>query len=113
MIIFPFGFYILEGKRPIYMGNDIEAQRTVRAWIEANPTTVHLRLDVIGLVQVSTRFLGCDESGRSAAMDHAPRLFATTFCEEGKSTVRRLYSDYDAALAGHAQLVEIERRRLL
>ncbi|MBR0865941.1 hypothetical protein ACVIWV_002441 [Bradyrhizobium diazoefficiens] len=35
MIIFPFGFYTLEGKRPIYVGNDIEAQKTARAWIEA------------------------------------------------------------------------------
>ncbi|MET4275175.1 MULTISPECIES: hypothetical protein [unclassified Bradyrhizobium] len=111
MIIFPFGFYVLEGKRPIYVGNDLEAQKAMRAWMEANPHRVHLRLEVIGLEQPLTRFRGCDESGRSAAMDYAPLLFETT-CYGRKDTVRRLYHDYDAALRGHAELIEISRKRL-
>ncbi len=27
MIIFPFGFYILEGNRPTYIGNDLERRK--------------------------------------------------------------------------------------
>jgi len=112
MIIFPFGFYVLEGKLPIYVGNDLEAQKAMQAWMEGNPQRVRLRLDVIGIEQLLTRFLGCDKSGRSAAMDHAPLLFETTRCREEKVNVRRLYKDYDAALRGHAELAEIIRKGL-
>ncbi|MCK1432518.1 MULTISPECIES: hypothetical protein [unclassified Bradyrhizobium] len=112
MIIFPFGFYVLEGKLPVYLGNDLEAQKAMQAWLEANPDCVQLRLDVIGPEQLLTRFLGFDVSGRSAAMDHGPLLFETTCCEKENITVRRLYHDYDAALRGHAELIEISRKRL-
>lgn len=62
MIIFPLGFFILEGKRPVYLGNDLEAQKAVRTWINANPDKLHLSLDVIGPVQFLTRSIGCNES---------------------------------------------------
>lgn len=112
MIIFPFGFFILEGKRPVYLGNDLEAQKAMRTWIDANPERVHLRLDVIGRAQLLTRFLGFDANGQSAKMVQAPLLFETTCSENEKTTLHRLYSDYDAALAGHVQLIEIARGRL-
>ena len=112
MIIFPFGFFILEGKRPVYLGNDLRAQKAMQAWIDAHPERVHLRLDVIARAQLLTRFLGFDANGRSAKMVQAPLLFETTLVEDEKTALRRLYSDYDAALAGHVQLMEIARSRL-
>jgi hypothetical protein len=35
VIVFPFGFYSLDGRTPVYVGNDLDAQNTVRAWMEA------------------------------------------------------------------------------
>jgi|SRR6478609_4051606 hypothetical protein len=112
MIIFPFGFYVLEGKLPIYVGNDLEAQKAMQVWIEANPQRVRLRLDVIDSKQLLTKFRGFDASDRSATMDQGPLLFETTCCEEEQVIVRRLYGDYDAALRGHAELAEIIRKKL-
>lgn len=109
MIIFPFGFYILDGKRLIHLGNDLEARKASTAWLEAN-NNGRLRSDVIAGAQLLTRFLGFDQSGRSAAMNYAPLLFETALCDDGKITRCRLYSDYDAALAGHAELLDISRR---
>lgn len=45
-------------------------------------------------------------------MRSEPLLFETTRFDGQVIAVCRLYSDYDAALAGHAQLVEVERSRL-
>ena len=58
MIIFPFGFYILEGKRLVHVGNDLEAQKTVRTWMDDNPEKVILRCDRVAQEQITTRFLG-------------------------------------------------------
>lgn len=112
MIIFPFGFYILDGKSPIYVGNDLDAKDFARAWLEANPGQVRLGLDAIGTVRISTRFLGWDEAFRSSRMDPEPLLFETTLDGAPDIGTRRLYCDYDDALAGHAEFVEIVRRRL-
>jgi hypothetical protein len=112
MIIFPFGFYILDGKSPVYVGNDLEAQNIVRAWMEANPGKVRLGFDAMGPIRVLTRFLGWDESLRSGSMDPEPLLFETTLDGDPEIGTRRLYRDYRAALAGHAELVEIAKRRL-
>ncbi|MET4041024.1 hypothetical protein ABIC03_002715 [Bradyrhizobium sp. RT6a] len=57
MIIFPFGFYILEGKRPVYVGNDLEVQKTVRSWMGANPEKVRLSFDQIGSAHILTKLL--------------------------------------------------------
>ena len=112
MIIFPFGFYILDGKSPIYVGNDLEAKDFVRAWLEANPGQVRLGFAAIGPARILTRFLGWDEAFRSSSMDPEPLLFETTLDGAPDIGARRLYRDYDDALAGHAELVEIARRRL-
>ncbi|MCK1332824.1 MULTISPECIES: hypothetical protein [unclassified Bradyrhizobium] len=109
MIIFPFGFYILDGKRLIHLGNDLEAQKASAAWLEAN-NNGHLRSDVIAGAQLLTRFVGFDRSGRSAAMNNEPLLFETTFSGDGEITRCRVYSDCDTALAGHAELLDISRR---
>lgn len=112
MIIFPFGFYILDGKLPVYVGNDLEAQNIVRAWQEANPEKLRLRFDVIGSMQVLTRFLGWNEHLRSDSMDQGALLFEATLDGGGGIPARRLYGEYDAAIAGHAELVEIAISRL-
>lgn len=46
MIIFPYGFYILDGKRPIHLGNDLEAREAMMSWMDAN-NSGHLRSDCI------------------------------------------------------------------
>lgn len=112
MIIFPYGFYILDGRSPIYVGNDLEAQDTVRAWLDANPGKVRLGLDVIGPVRISTRFLGWNEQPRSDSMDPRPFLFETTLDGAPDIVTRRLYRDYDAASTGHVELVALARQRL-
>jgi hypothetical protein len=106
MIIFPFGFYILDGKAPVYVGNDLQAQNTVRAWKEANPERVQLGFDEVGSVQVSTIFEGWDHGSSPSRMDSAPRLFETRVLSNQKDLHKRRYSDYDAAMAGHAELVK-------
>jgi len=112
MIIFPFGFYILDGQFPIYVGNDLEAQNIVRAWMEANPEKVRLRFDRLGCTQILTKFLGWNTGSRASRMDQEPLLFETIMDRDGEIPVRRLYSDYEAALAGHAELVDIAKSRL-
>jgi hypothetical protein len=112
MIIFPFGFYILEGRSPVYVGNDLEAQSIVRTWMEANPEKVCLGLEAIGTIRVLTQFLGWDQSLRPSSMDLVPWLFETVLEGDPEIDARRLYGDYQAALDGHAELVGIATRRL-
>ncbi len=113
MIIFPFGFYILDGKIPVYVGNDLDAQNAVRAWAKANPEQVRLGFDEIGAMRVLTIFLGWDRTSSPSRMDQAPLLFETTIVDgRDELHTRRRYSDYDAALAGHAELVGLARRGL-
>src|SRR5689334_11325460 len=109
MNIFPFGFYILDSTSPIYVGNDLEAKDFVRAWLEANPEKAQLAVDAIGPFQILTRFLGWDERLRSGSMDATPLLFETSLDGGPGVAERRRYRDYNAALAGHADLVEIAR----
>jgi hypothetical protein len=109
LIIFPFGFYILDGKSPVYVGNDLEAQNNVRAWKEANAEQVQLAFDELGSVQepvqVSTVFHGWDHGASYRRIDQAPLLFETRVVSHLWDIQPRRYSDYDAALAGHAELV--------
>jgi hypothetical protein len=112
MIIFPFGFFILDEKAPVYVGNDLRAQTIVRAWLEANPDKVRLAFDAVGPARVLTRFLGWDESPRSSSMDPEPMLFESSSDGIPEIAERRLYRNYHAALAGHAELVEIAKARL-
>ena len=113
MIIFPFGFYILDGKTPVHVGNDLDAQNTVRAWAKANPEQVRLGFDEAGAMRVLTMFLGWDRSSSPSRMDPAPLLFETTILGSREELqLRRRYSDYDAALAGHAEIVDLARRGL-
>lgn len=112
MIIFPFGFYILDGRSPVYVGNDLDAQNTVRAWLDANPERVRLAFDAVGPVRISTRFLGWNEQPRPDSMDPAPMLFETTLDGVPELATRRVYGDYETALAGHAELVEIATQSL-
>ena len=113
MIIFPFGFYILDGKTPVYVGNDLQAQNTVRVWIEVNDEQVTLSFDEVGPMQISTMFRGSDHAVSGSRMDQAPLLFETTISGAPDDLqVRRRYSDYDAALGGHAEMVGLARRRL-
>ncbi|RXH25310.1 MULTISPECIES: hypothetical protein [Bradyrhizobium] len=109
MIIFPYGFYLLNGKRPIHLGNDLEAREAMMTWLDAN-NSGHLRSDMIGGAQLLTRFRGFDDTGWSAAMHQAPLLFETMFCSEGEVTRHRQYAEYDTALAGHAELLDISGR---
>ncbi|MET4388078.1 hypothetical protein ABIB73_003840 [Bradyrhizobium sp. F1.4.3] len=113
LIIFPFGFYILDGKMPVHVGNDLEAQNAVCAWAKANPEQVRLGFDEVGAMKVLTVFLGWDRSSSPSRMDQAPLLFETTITGHREELqLRRRYSDYDAALAGHAELVALSRRGL-
>src|SRR3954462_3821974 len=112
MIIFPFGFYILEGKRPIYVGNDLQAQEAVLTWMDANQDKVRLRFDIVGPAQIVTKFLGWNAAFPSVSMDQAPLLFEATLEVDGQVAVRHLYNDYDAALMGHADLTERAKARL-
>ena len=105
MIIFPFGFYILDGKSPVYVGNDLEAQNIVRAWKEANAEQVQLAFDELGPTRVSTVFEGWDHGASYRRMDQAPLLFETRVVGHLCDIEPRRYGDYDAALAGHAELV--------
>lgn len=109
MIIFPFGFFILEDRSPVYVGNDLGAQSFVRAWMEANPELVQLACEGIGPVQVRTRFLGWDETPRSRRMDPEPLLFESRLDGVPEMSTRRLHRDLQEALASHAELVEIAR----
>ena len=109
MIIFPFGFFILEDRSPVYVGNDLGARSLVQAWLEANPGLVRLACDVVGPVQVGTRFLGWDESPRAGRMDPEPLLFESRLDGVPEIAERRLYRDGREALAGHAELIEIAR----
>ena len=110
MIIFPFGFYILDGKTPVHVGNDLDAQNAVRAWAKANPEQVRLGFDEVGAMRVLTIFLGWDRSHSPSRMDPSPLLFETTVVNDREELhTRRRYSDYDAALAGHAELVDLAR----
>jgi hypothetical protein len=111
MIVFPFGFYILEGKRPVYVGNDLEAQKTVRSWMGANPEKVRLSFDQIGSAHIATKFLGWN-AARSNSMDRTPLLFEGALIADEQTHVRRFYGDYDAALEGHVKLIEIAKGRL-
>lgn len=106
MIIFPFGFYILDGKTPAYVGNDLEAQNTVRAWREANPEQVRLGLDVVGPLQIRTTFVGCDYGASRNSMDQSPLLFETVVRRQEETVRERRYGSYDAALAGHAEILD-------
>lgn len=112
MIIFPFGFYILHGKMPVYIGNDLEAQKTVIAWKQANVEQIQLGFDQIGPVQVSTVFHGWDHGASHSRMDQSPLLFETVISGGQYDSHQRRYSDCDAALAGHAELVELAERKL-
>ncbi|MCK1546955.1 hypothetical protein IVA98_00515 [Bradyrhizobium sp. 160] len=112
MVIFPFGFYILEGASPVYVGNNLEAQRITVAWMDANPDKVCLRSEAVGPTELATKFLGWDGSGGSAGMGQAPFLFATTCSCEGRPLMKRLYRDYEAALAGHTELIELAKSKL-
>jgi hypothetical protein len=113
VIIFPFGFYILDGKMPVYVGNDLEAQNTVSAWKAINAEQIRLAFDKVGPVQISTVFEGWDHGASYAHMDQAPLLFETTVLNDPNDPhQRRRYSGYDAALAGHAELVELARSKL-
>lgn len=113
MIIFPFGFYILDGKTPVHVGNDLDAQNAVRAWAKANPEQVRLGFDEVGAMRVLTIFLGWDRSHSPSRMDPSPLLFETTVVNDREELhTRRRYSDYDAALAGHAELAGLARRGL-
>jgi hypothetical protein len=109
MIIFPFGFYILDGKTPVYIGNDLQAQNTVCAWKIAHPERVRLRFDEVGSVQVLTIFEGWDHGASRSSMDQAPLLFQTTVFRDQDDLHKRRYSDYDAAMAGHAELLNLAR----
>jgi hypothetical protein len=104
MIIFPFGFYILDGKTPVYVGNDLEAQNTVRVWKEANPEQVRLCLDMVGPLQIRTTFVGWDCGASRSSMDQSPLLFETVVLRHEETLRERRYSGYDAALAGHAAM---------
>jgi hypothetical protein len=104
MVIFPFGFYILDGKTPVYVGNDLEAQKTVSAWKDANPGQVLLSVDQIGASQILTTFQGWDYGTSYRNMDQAPLLFATVISRAQQAGHERRYSVYDDALAGHAML---------
>jgi hypothetical protein len=113
MIIFPFGFYVLDGKIPVYVGNDLEAQATAHAWMEANPEQIRLGLDQVGPMQVLTIFHSSDHGASRSRMDQAPLLFETTICGGPDDLeMRRRYNDYEAALEGHAELVGLARSRL-
>jgi hypothetical protein len=110
LIIFPFGFYILDGRTPVHLGNDLDAQDAVRAWMKANPDQIRLGFDEVGAMRVLTRFLGWDPVASPSRMDQAPRLFETTITGEREELqLRRRYGDYDDALAGHAELVALVR----
>ncbi len=113
MIIFPFGFYVLDGKTPVYVGNDLEAQNTALAWMEANPEQIRLGFDQVGPMLVLTVFQSSDHGASRSSMDQAPLLFETTI-SGGPDDLepRRRYSDYDAALEGHAELVGYAKSRL-
>ena len=64
-------------------------------------------------MRVLTIFLGWDRSSSPSRMDQAPLLFETTVVDDQDALhTRRRYSDYDAALAGHAELVDLARRGL-
>jgi hypothetical protein len=106
MIIFPFGFYILDGKAPVYVGNDLEAQNTVLAWKEANPEQIRLGFDEVGLVQIMTIFQGWDYGASHSSMDQEPLLFETTVSRDQKELHKRRYRNYEAAIAGHAELLD-------
>ena len=106
MIIFPFGFYILDGKTPVYVGNDLQAQNTVCAWKAANSERAQLGFDEVGDVQVLTIFEGWDHGSSPSRMDSAPRLFETRVLSNQKELHKRRYNDYDAAIAGHAELLK-------
>lgn len=113
MIIFPFGFYVLDGKTPVYVGNDLEARNTVHAWMEANPEQIRLGFDQVGPMQVLTVFQGSDHGASRSRMDQAPLLFETTISGGPDDLeARRRYNDYDAALDGHAALVGLAKSRL-
>jgi hypothetical protein len=113
MIIFPFGFHVLDGKTPVYVGNDLEAQNTAHAWMEANPEQVRLGFDEVGPMQVLTVFQSSDHGASRSRMDQATLLFETTVSggPDGLEA-RRRYSDYDAALEGHAELVGLAKSKL-
>jgi hypothetical protein len=113
LIVFPFGFYILDGQTPVYVGNDLEAQNSVRAWMKANPEQVRFGFDEVGAMQVRTRFLGWDRSASPSRMDQTPLLFETTIVG-GRDEIHmcRRYADHAAALAGHAELVGLARNGL-
>jgi hypothetical protein len=112
MIIFPFGFFILGDTSPIYIGNDIEAQKTVLTWMRLNPDKVLMRSDFVGSTEIVTRFLGWDENGGSATMRQSPLLFKTTSTAEGVVVSHRLYSDFEAAIEGHDDLVQLAKSHL-
>jgi hypothetical protein len=113
MIIFPFGFYILDGKTPVYVGNDLDAQNIARAWMDAHPEQIRLGCDEVGPVRILTVFQSSDLGASRGSMDQAPLLFETTVSGgPDELQAHRRYRDYDAAREGHAELVELARRRL-
>ncbi|MBP0116390.1 hypothetical protein [Bradyrhizobium vignae] len=111
MIIFPFGFYILDGKRPIYLGNNFEAQETMRNWMRLNPDKVLLRSDMVGATEIFTEFLGCDRTAVSATMCQGfPLLFKTTRSAHGVAAEIRRYDAYDDSIRGHTEIVQMYQR---
>jgi hypothetical protein len=114
LIIFPFGFYILDGRMPVRLGNDLAAQTAMRAWMHAHPEQIRLGCDDIGAIKVETVFLGWDRVASPARMDQTPLLFETTIAHgQGEPQMQRRTSDYDDALTGHAALVALARCGLL
>ena len=82
-----------------------EAQNALRAWKEANPDQIRLGFDERGPLRIMTIFQGWDYGASHSSMDQAPLLFETIILRDQKELHKRRYRSYEAALAGHAEVL--------
>lgn len=91
--------WILDGKTPKPVDDILEWAR----WYEkADRLVAH---DTVGLVEVSTVFLGLDHRFISWKKDLPPLLFETMVFNAGHSVDCARYATWDEAVSGHIEIL--------
>jgi hypothetical protein len=103
------GFYTLDGKEPVFLGNDSAAFIEMARWRDECWEQCQLAHDEIGNASVSTVFL-CWNHG--VHRDTAPPLLFETMVFGGVyNHAQQRYATFDEAMAGHAVFVDQIRQQ--
>jgi hypothetical protein len=97
------GFYTLNGKEPVYLGNDAAAFVEMSRWRDESWDRCQLAHDEIGKAAISTVFLCWNHSLHRDTLP--PLLFETMVFGGAYNHAQQRYATFDEAMAGHAVFV--------